>query len=899
MAKEIPESLRKSRLTKDELVDLQRTYGRKVNLPHGRTLQSTWYTPPKSDPGPSHEMGPKTFQDHVNTRKREYGKLAAEGPVTPDKIIEKRSADSTLDMYLKTLGRTPSSAKAIDWGAAEAGRDYTPEDLRQIQSAEGKKVTLPNGKTLQSTWYRPDYLSGNLTGFEQTERKKAEQAYLKSVSDKIAARQKAEAEANGAPKAEAAPAAPAKPDHEVLRERLNKMSAKDLRKVAQALDIVDGSGKTTNATPADRKGLSAMSVDALRRNIAKRGLADASQAIDKVAKASGAAPAAPAAPPSPGDALAKAKADLASIEKAAAERAMSDDRYATTGRQAADNKAIDKAKAEVSRLEGPKAAPSAADNLRADRDSWAAHADKVAADAAAARAKGLTAQAAIYDKQVAKFRGLVADADAKLSGERPGWSDEARAASAKARGVALPGEAKPEASAPKKAAKASNVVPLASGPGVDPEMNQPVERGKGRKPRVKLPKATTDVDGPGKNYPGIPETSPLGKALRGPKGAKVAKAVDALRGEIGKALEPPALGQPFANLFQRPAGQMASTFARPAPTAAAAPEPAAPAPKAPRKAKAPRSPKPAAPVPAQVAAPKAPPAARPRPVAPAPAQPVAPPPAARAPAPLADAFGKPLAISSPKAASALAQGRAVMGQGAVPSIPAAPAAAAASPAAPAAPRPRSLTSKALGVLGPVGMTAAVISAARDAASRGEGTSGQVAAAGQEAAVQAGTMAAFGAATMAGIKGIAKLGVRAASAVPLVQGAMIAGGAAYGAATAKPGERLKGAVKGGFDMSLPGMVWNTGAAVKDAVGSRESSGMTKEQAAMYAASNAAFEGMRQMPKQGEQAGDGGGGPRGFANPTVQFAAQQARGVENVTPWAQGAPPAESSDGKRKR
>ena len=48
-----------------------------------------------------------------------------------------------------------TSPKSIDWGAAEKGRDYTPEDLKLIQSAEGKKVRMPNGQVLQSTWYRP------------------------------------------------------------------------------------------------------------------------------------------------------------------------------------------------------------------------------------------------------------------------------------------------------------------------------------------------------------------------------------------------------------------------------------------------------------------------------------------------------------------------------------------------------------------------------------------------------------------------------------------------------------------------------------------------------------------------------------------------------------------------
>lgn len=208
----------------------------------------------------------------------------------------------------------------------------------------------------------------------------------------------------------------------------------------------------------------------------------------------------------------------------------------------------------------------------------------------------------------------------------------------------------------------------------------------------------------------------------------------------------------------------------------------------------------------------------------------------------------------------------------------APAAAPPESGAPTSrPRARSKVSKAIGLLAPIGIASAMLAGANEAKAEG---SSQVKAAAKEGVKSGAVMAGFMAGTTLTTAGLMKAGMTAARAIPAVGAALMVGGAIHGAATAKPGERLQAAAKGAWDMSLPGMVVNTAVAAKGAVSGRLSS----EQAMQFSDKNEAYAASRETPEDG-----GGGSGRGFANAANQAAAQQARGVENVTDWAQGAVP----------
>lgn len=118
------------------------------------------------------------------------------------------------------------------------------------------------------------------------------------------------------------------------------------------------------------------------------------------------------------------------------------------------------------------------------------------------------------------------------------------------------------------------------------------------------------------------------------------------------------------------------------------------------------------------------------------------------------------------------------------------------------------TAKALGLLAPVGIATAMLAGANDAKAAGKS---ELAGAASEGVKAGGGLLAFSAGTAAATYGLLKAGLTAARAAPVVQAALMAGGAIHGAATAKTGERLKGAASGAWNMSLPGMVVNT---VKD-------------------------------------------------------------------------------------
>lgn len=107
--------------------------------------------------------------------------------------------------------------------------------------------------------------------------------------------------------------------------------------------------------------------------------------------------------------------------------------------------------------------------------------------------------------------------------------------------------------------------------------------------------------------------------------------------------------------------------------------------------------------------------------------------------------------------------------------------------------------------------------------------------------------------------------------------MMVGNAGYEAiraarAGASTAEIAKATARGAWDMSLPGMVVNTGLAVKEAVTPLDAKAVapTARDAAesQYHAANTAYQAM--------QATKGEDGRRGWANPKVQAAAQAAKG-----------------------
>lgn len=183
--------------------------------------------------------------------------------------------------------------------------------------------------------------------------------------------------------------------------------------------------------------------------------------------------------------------------------------------------------------------------------------------------------------------------------------------------------------------------------------------------------------------------------------------------------------------------------------------------------------------------------------------------------------------------------------------------------------------KALGLLAPVGIAAAMLAAANDA--KAEGTS-QSKAAVKAGAEGAGTMGAFVAGHAGVTMGLVKAGMKAASAIPAANALMIAGGALHGAWTAKPGSRLSGAAKGAWDMSLPGMVVNTGIVVHDAVKGRISapapvSGAVSGQPNGFSAANQAYKAMQQSKAEPVL--------RGTQNPTNLAAIVENRKAKAVS------------------
>jgi predicted RNA methylase/ribosomal protein S18 acetylase RimI-like enzyme len=152
--------------------------------------------------------------------------------------------------------------------------------------------------------------------------------------------------------------------------------------------------------------------------------------------------------------------------------------------------------------------------------------------------------------------------------------------------------------------------------------------------------------------------------------------------------------------------------------------------------------------------------------------------------------------------------------------------------------------KVMGLMAPVAIGSAALIAMNESAKAGETTGQQVKAGSIEAVKGGAVMGGFVAGTIAITKGLTKAGLTAAKAVPATQAILMAGGAIHGAVTAKPGERMKGAAKGAWDMSVPGMVVNTYEAGKAAYHSTADrlsspSRMTTEQAQHFNQANAAY------------------------------------------------------------
>lgn len=176
-------------------------------------------------------------------------------------------------------------------------------------------------------------------------------------------------------------------------------------------------------------------------------------------------------------------------------------------------------------------------------------------------------------------------------------------------------------------------------------------------------------------------------------------------------------------------------------------------------------------------------------------------------------------------------------------------------AAPAPAAKNSKANKALGLLGPALIATAMLAGANKAKAEGLGTKAQVKEASKEGAKSVGGLAAFSAATGAATWGLVKAGMTVMKAAPVVNVALMAGNAAVEAYHAKPGERLKAAGKGAWDMSLPGMVVNTGIAAKEAIGERRALAASASRAALTPAQQEQFRTANAAHKAMQEASNG--------------------------------------------
>lgn len=195
---------------------------------------------------------------------------------------------------------------------------------------------------------------------------------------------------------------------------------------------------------------------------------------------------------------------------------------------------------------------------------------------------------------------------------------------------------------------------------------------------------------------------------------------------------------------------------------------------------------------------------------------------------------------------------------------------AATPPAPKAPaKSGKAVTRALAALGPVAIGASAVQAAGEVRAQGGSTSDMIKAGGKAAAGTTAGIGGFMIGQAAAVKGAVKLGMSVAKAVPMVNAAMIVGGAVHGAWTHRnegAAGMAKGAAQGAWDMSLPGMVVNTGLAVKDAAKAWQTpAGPTSFQAA-----SDRFSAMRHAASQAES----GDKKKGWSN-AARIGAYKAR------------------------
>lgn len=172
--------------------------------------------------------------------------------------------------------------------------------------------------------------------------------------------------------------------------------------------------------------------------------------------------------------------------------------------------------------------------------------------------------------------------------------------------------------------------------------------------------------------------------------------------------------------------------------------------------------------------------------------------------------------------------------------------------------------KVLPLLAPVVIGAAMVLASSKAKAEGRDTGGQIKEAAKEGVKSGASMAGFSVAGAAVTGGLMRAGLTAAKAIPAANVAFMGYGAVsegleayrHGAGV---GGVLKAVAKGAWDMSLPGMVVNTGAAVHEA----------------FNAANVAYRGPANA-SPAPAGRDSSQSRRGWANPSVQAAAQAARG-----------------------
>lgn len=206
--------------------------------------------------------------------------------------------------------------------------------------------------------------------------------------------------------------------------------------------------------------------------------------------------------------------------------------------------------------------------------------------------------------------------------------------------------------------------------------------------------------------------------------------------------------------------------------------------------------------------------------------------------------------------------------------------------------------KALGLLMPVAIGTAMLAASNQA--KAEGRGGDQAKDAVKAGIESGAvMAGFTIGGGVAVKGLMRAGMTVARAAPVVQGAFMAYGAiSQGLQAYKDGGGMKdiakGAAKGAWDMSLPGMVVNTAKDASAAMAERRRLETTPGVAGIQRFNHVAavYKSKAEMARSPMVApvepSDGNNKARGWANAKVQAAAQAAKGRQFSGVFKDGVP-----------